>query len=144
MQDMKTAMKQGDTERRDVIRYLRSALGNREIELHRELTDEDVLSVIRTQIKQSSDAAEIFRDANRTDLAEKEERQVEILREYLPEQLSEDELEILVRQTADETGARGPADMGKLMPRLLEVVGGRAEGREVSRLAREELQRRAS
>lgn len=140
---MKVAMKQGDTERRDVIRYLRASLGNREIELQRELEDEDVIAVIRTQIKQSSDAAEIFRQGNRLDLAGNEERQAVILREYLPEQMSEDELAAVVRRTADELEVSGPGDMGKLMPTLIEAVGDRAEGREVSRLAREELQRRA-
>lgn len=141
---MKTAMKQGDTERRDVVRYLRSALGNRQIELQRELTDDDVLAVIRTQIKQSTDAAEIFRNADREDLATKEESQVAILREYLPAQMSEDELSAITRQIIEREGLAGPGDMGKLMPQLMETVGSRAEGRMVSKVAREELARSAS
>ncbi len=139
MDDLKTAMKEGDTQRRDVIRYLRSALGNKGIELQRELTDEDVLGVIRTQIKQSSDAAEIFRNAGRLDLAEKEEAQVEILRGYLPAQMPEEELRALANSIIDELGLSGPGDMGKLMPRLLAATDGRAEGRLVSQVAREEL-----
>lgn len=132
-------MKEGDTQRRDVIRYLRSAMGNQEIELRRELTDDDVLAVIRTQIKQSTDAAEIFRNNDRVDLAEKEEAQVAILREYLPAQLSDEELTNLAQSIIAELGLSGPSDMGKLMPRLLEQVGDRAEGRRVSQVAREQL-----
>lgn len=140
---MKIAMRKGDVERRDVIRYLRSALGNREIELRQELTDDDVLAVIRTQIKQSSDAAEIFRDAGRDDLASKEESQVAILREYLPAQMPEDELTAIVRRQIDDMDLSGPGDMGKLMPRLMDVVGDRAEGRTISKIARQELGNRA-
>lgn len=139
MEDLKSAMRSGDTERRDVIRYLRSALGNKAIELQRELTDEDVLTVIRTQIKQSSDAAEIFRNADRIDLAEKEESQVAILRGYLPAQMPEDELREMARSIIAELGLSGPGDMKTLMPRLLAETDGRAEGRLVSQVAREEL-----
>lgn len=139
MEDLKAAMRQGDAQRRDVIRYLRSALGNKAIDLQRELTDDDVLEVVRTQIKQCSDAAEIFRSANRDDLATKEEQQVEILRGYLPVQMPEDELAALTRQLIDELGLTGPGDMGKLMPTLLEKVDKRAEGRLVSQVARQEL-----
>lgn len=134
-------MREGDTQRRDVIRYLRSALGNREIELRRELTDDDVIAVIRTQIKQSSDAADIFRSAERLDLAEKEDAQVAILREYLPAQMSDEELTAIVREIITEHDLSGPGDMGKLMPRVMERVGDRAEGRTISKVAREELSR---
>lgn len=140
---MKNAMRHGDTERRDVIRFLRSALGNREIELRRPLTDDEAIAVIQTQIKQRSDAAELFRQGQREDLAVTEERQIAILNDYLPEQMSEDELVEMVRAAAGELGVSGPSDMGKLMPRLIDDVQGRADGRTLSRLAREELARRA-
>lgn len=139
MDDLKTAMREGDTQRRDVIRYLRSAIGNKGIELQRDLTDEDVLGVIRLQIKQSSDAAEIFRSAERIDLAEKEEAQVAILRGYLPAQMPEEELRALAASIAEELGLTGPGDMKSLMPRLLSETEGRAEGRLVSQVARETL-----
>lgn len=141
---MKSAMRQGDTERRDVIRYLRSSLGNKEIDERRPLTDSDVIAVIQTQIKQRADAAELFRKGNRDDLAVQEERQADILREYLPAQLSQDELGEIVRSTAEELGVSGPADMGRLMPRLMERVAGRADGRTLSRAARAELERRSA
>lgn len=139
---MKTAMRNGDTERRDVIRYLRSALGNKEIELRRPLSDDEVVVVIQTQIKQRSDAVELFRQGNREELALNEERQIAVLNDYLPEQLSEDELVQVVRAAAEDLGVSGAADMSKLMPRLMRDVQGRADGRTLSRLAREELVRR--
>ena len=141
---MKTAMRQGDTERRDVIRFLRSSLGNEEIAVRRPLTDSDVIAVIQTQIKQRVDAAELFRKGHRDDLAEQEERQATILREYLPAQLSNDELSEIVRSTAAELDVSGPSDMGKLMPRVIERTAGRADGRMLSQMAREELERRAA
>ena len=135
-------MRSGDTERRDVVRYLRSVLGNKEIELRRPLSDDEVVVAIQTQIKQRSDAAELFRQANRGDLAMNEERQIAILNDYLPEQLSEDDLVQIVRAAAEDLGVSGAADMSKLMPRLMRDVQGRADGRTLSRLAREELVRR--
>ena len=141
---MKQAIRSGDTERRDVIRYQRSVLANREIELRRPLSDDEVVGLIQTQIKQRDDAKELFRQANREDLAVLEERQVAILSDYLPEQLSEQDLAQIVSESAAELGVSGPADMGKLMPRLIEKVQGRADGRTLSRLAREELGRRAN
>ncbi len=140
--DMKTAMRSGDTERRDVLRYLRSVLGNKEIELRRPLRDDEVIVVIQTQIKQRSDAAELFRQGNREDLAVNEERQIVVLNDYFPEQLSEDDLVQIVRAAAEDLGVSGPSDMSKLMPRLMSDVQGRADGRTLSRLAREELARR--
>jgi uncharacterized protein len=143
MEDMKSAMRSGNTELRDVIRYLRSALVNREIELRRDLTDDDVLAVIRTQIKQSTDAAEIFRNAGRQELASKEENQIAILRTYLPPQLSEDELANIARDLIVAHGLTGASDMGKLMPLLRSSVGDRADGRMMSQVARQELARAA-
>lgn len=139
---MKTAMRSGDTQRRDVLRYLRSVLKNKEIELRRPLSDEEVVVVIQTQIKQRSDAAELFRQGKREDLAVNEEQQIVVLNDYLPEQMSEDELVQIVRAAAEDLGVGGPADMSKLMPRLMRDVQGRADGRTLSRLAREELARR--
>lgn len=142
--DMKAAMRDGDTERRDVIRFLRSAIGNKEIEERRPLTDDDIVGVIQTQIKQRMDAAEMFTQGNREDLATREKRQADILREYLPEQLSEEEIEAIAREAAERLGLAGPGDMGKLMPEIMKQVRGRADGRTVSRIARDELARRAS
>jgi uncharacterized protein YqeY len=137
-------MRAGDTRKRDVIRFLRSAVGNAEIERRRPLTDEEVTSVIRTQIKQRRDAIALFRKGGRDDLADEEEAQVAILQAYLPEQLGEDELRQIVARVADETGANSPRDMGKLMTALRGEPGGRAEGATLSALARDELARRSA
>lgn len=137
-------MRNGDTERRDVIRYLRSVLGNREIELHRTLSDDEVVAVIQTQLKQRADAAELFSQGQRDDLVLNEERQIQILSEYLPEQLPEEELALHVRAVANELNLSGLSGMSALMARVLGDIQGRADGRTVSRLAREELLRRES
>lgn len=142
--DLKTAMRSGDTERREVIRYLRSAIHNREIELRQPLADDEIILVIQTQIKQRQDSAEIYRKGRREDLAVKEERENQILSEYLPAQMSESELEDLARRLADEHDLSGPADMRVLMPALQQAVGASADGRTLSRVASAELKRRAS
>lgn len=142
--DMKAAMRSGDTERRGVIRYLRSAIHNREIELRQPLADDEIILVIQTQIKQRQDSAELYRKGGREDLAVKEERENQILSEYLPAQMSEAELEDLARRLADEHDLSGPADMRVLMPALQQAVGASADGRTLSRVASAELNRRAS
>lgn len=141
--DLKAAMRSGDTERREVLRFLRSAIHNREIELRQPLTDDDIIAVIQAQIKQRQDSAEVYRKGGREDLAAKEERETQILSEYLPEQLSESELKELARRLADEHGLSGPADMRVLMPALQQAAGARADGRTLSRVASAELKRRA-
>lgn len=141
--DLKAAMRSGDTERREVIRYLRSAIHNREIELRHPLSDEEIIGVIQTQVKQRQDSAEVYRNGGREDLASKEEQEIQVLSDYLPEQLSESELEALARRLADEHGLSGPADMRVLMPALQEAAGAKADGRTLSRVASAELKRRA-
>jgi uncharacterized protein YqeY len=142
--DLKDAMRAGDVRRRDVIRYLRSAIKNAEIERRRGLTDDEIQDVIRHQIKQRRDSIALFRKGGRDDLAEEEEAQISLLLPYLPTQLSEAELKELVVRVAEDVRASSPRDMGKLMQALVREAGGRAEGAVLSALAREELARRAS
>lgn len=142
--DLKSAMVAGDARRRDVIRFLRSAVKNAEIDRRRDLTDAEIEDVIRTQIKQRRDSVDMFRQGGRDELAVEEEAQIAILQTYLPEQLGEEELREIVREQADILQASGPRDMGRLMPALMSATGGRAEGRVLSQLAREELDRRSS
>lgn len=142
--DMKSAMRSGDNRRRDVIRYLRAAVKNAAIEKRAELEDAEVENVIRTQVKQRRDSIDLFRKGGRDELADEEEQQIAILLEYLPAQLGHDELVELVRKTADEMNVSSAKDMARLMPALVEAAAGRAEGRTLSQLAREELARRAA
>jgi uncharacterized protein YqeY len=141
---MKAAMRSGDNRRRDVIRYLRAALTNASIEKRGDLDDAEVENIIRTQVKQRRDSIEMFRSGGRDELAEEEEAQIAILLEYLPQQLSHDELVELVRRTADELNVSTARDMSRLMPALVEAAAGRAEGRTLSQLAKDELARRSA
>jgi uncharacterized protein YqeY len=142
--DMKSAMRSGDNRRRDVIRYLRAAITNAAIEKRADLDDAEIEKVIRTQVKQRRDSIDMFRSGGREELAEEEEAQVAILLDYLPAQLSHDELVELVRATAESLGVSTQRDMSRLMPALVEAAGGRAEGRILSQLAKEELTRRSA
>jgi uncharacterized protein len=140
--DLGTAMREKDTDRRDVLRYLRSEVKNAEIEKGRELTDDEVLSVIQRQIKQRRESIEQFQKGNRQDLVDAEQAQIVILETYLPPQLGQDELEQIAHDLAAEHDLAGARDMGKLMGPLREKVGTRAEGRAISDAARTVLERR--
>ena len=138
-EDMKQAMRSRDTARRDVIRYLRSEIRNQEIRVQEDLDDEGVVQVLSRQAQQRRDSIEAFADANRTDLVEKEQAELAIIMEYLPQQMTSDEITSLVQQVVAEVGASGPGDMGKVMSQIMPQVRGRAEGREVSSIVMETL-----
>ena len=137
--DLKQAMRERNAQRRDVIRYIRSEIRNQEIRLRRDLEDDDAIQVLSRQAQQRRDSIEAFQSANRQDLVEKERAELEIITEYLPRQMGEDEIRALVAQTVAETGATGPRDMGKVMSAIMPQVRGRAEGRQVSALVSEKL-----
>jgi uncharacterized protein YqeY len=113
-----------------------AAAHNRQIELGHELTDAEVIEVLDRQVKQRRESIELFRNGGRPELAEVEEAEIVILREFLPEPLSADELERLARDAVQATGANGPADMGKVMGVLVPQTKGRADGKDVSDLVR--------
>ena len=141
--DMTDAMRSGDVVRRDALRMLRSAIRNKEIDLRRPATDDEIQAVVLYQIKQRREAVELYRQGGRSDLAAKEEAEIQAMEGYAPAQLSEDELRELVSRSAAELNVSGPRDMGRLMPVLMQAAAGRADGKTLSRLAGEELQRRA-
>ena len=133
MADLQESMKKGDTVRRDVIRYLRSAIGNEEVTQKVEsLDDAAVAEIISRQVKQRRESIESFRKGNRHDLVAKEEAELSILTAYLPQQMSRDELTALARQAIKDVGAQGPADRGKVMGRLMSLIKGKADGRDVN------------
>lgn len=142
--DLGTAMREKDTLRRDVLRYLRSEVKNAEIEKGRELSDDEVLQVIQRQIKQRRESAEQFEKGNRQDLVDAENAQIKILEGYLPPQLDDAELERIAGNIAAQLGLSGTRDMGKLMGPLREQVGSQAEGRAMSDAARKVLEKRAN
>ena len=139
-QDTKAAMKERDRGRVGALRMLNAALKNGEIEAGRPLTQEEEQVILRRQLKQREESAEAFRGAGREERAASESAEAEIVREYLPEPLSAEELEQIVDDALQETGATGMKDMGAVMGRAMDLSGGRAEGRELSALARNRLQ----
>lgn len=138
-EDMKAAIRARDTETRDAIRYVLSAVKNAEIDRRQELTEEEEIKLLRTQVKQRQDSIEQFRAGGREDLAEKEETQVRILEKYLPQQMSDEELDAFVRTGVEEAGATSPKDMGKVMGLLTPRADGRVDGRRLSTAVRNAL-----
>ena len=139
-QEMRDAMKERDRARVGALRMLSAALKNGEIEAGRPLTEEEEQVVLRRQLKQREESAEAFRKAGREEQAGSESAEAEIVREYLPEPLSPEELEEIVDRAIQETGAGGMKDMGPVMGRAMALAGGRAQGRELSALVRNRLQ----
>ena len=137
--DLKKAMRSGDVMRRSVIRMLRSEIHNREIESRSELDDAATIQILGRQAQQRRDSIEAFERAERDDLVQKERAELAIIMEYLPQQLTGEELLEIVRGSIEQVGAEGPQDMGKVMGAVMPKVRGRAEGREVNRIASELL-----
>ncbi len=138
--DLKTALKSGDKIAVSTLRFIKSVLKNREIGKGAPLTDEDVIDVLTTLVKQRRESIEGFRRGGRADLVEKEERELAIIKSYLPEELSEEELSRLIKETIEETGAVSVREMGKVMKALMPKVKGRADGRKVSEMVKAELE----
>ncbi|MCG2686112.1 GatB/YqeY domain-containing protein [Candidatus Parcubacteria bacterium] len=140
--DYKKSLKARDSERVSALRFLLSEIQNREIELRtqRELTDEDVQGVLVGEARKCKESIREFEKAERGDLIEKEKRELQIIGEYLPPPLDEDEVRRMVKQAITEVGAASLADLGKVIGEVMSQVGGRAEGSLVSELVKEELQ----
>jgi len=136
---VKVAMKSGDRLTLSTLRLLLSALHNEEIKERRELTPEEILKTISSLCKQRQEAIEYFRKGGRDDLVEKEEAEVGVLRRFLPQALSEEEIRALIRSSIDEVGAKGVQDLGRVMKQIMPKVVGRTEGKRVSELAKEIL-----
>ena len=126
-EDMKTAMRGGDKERLGVIRLLLAAAKQREVDERIQLTDADMLAVIEKMIKQRRDSEKQYRDGGRPELAEQEAFEITVLTDYMPKQLSEDELSALLDTAFAETGAEGMKDMGKVMAWMKDKAAGRAD-----------------
>jgi uncharacterized protein YqeY len=139
-QDVKAAMKERDRTRVGALRMLSAALKNGEIEAGRPLTEEEEQAILRRQLKQREESAEAFRKAGREEQAASEAAEAEMVREYLPEPPSPEDLEGIVDRAVRETGATGMKDMGAVMGRAMELSEGRAEGRELAALVRNRLQ----
>ncbi|AZS14458.1 GatB/YqeY domain-containing protein [Paenibacillus lutimineralis] len=139
-EDMKQAMKSQDKFKLSTIRMVRSTIKNLEIDLKRTLDDNEVLDILSREIKQRKDALQEFEKAGRDDLAASARAEVEIIAVYLPMQLTEEEIKVIVQQTIQETGASSKADMGKVMSALMPKVKGRADGKLINQAVQQSLQ----
>lgn len=137
--EIKTAMKARDAERRDALRLIVNALKNSEKELQRPLSDEEELQVLQRERKRRVEAAEAFRSGGHEDRAEAEERELAILEEFMPAPLGEEEIEEIVDDAIAEVGATSMADLGRVMADVMPQIAGRADGSVVSQLVREKL-----
>jgi uncharacterized protein YqeY len=140
MDDFKEAMKDQDEERKNTLKRLKSAIRNEEIEQgDEELSDDEVRAILSKEAKNHKESIEQYEDGGRDDLVEKEKRELEIVQEYLPDQLSDEELEQMVDEVIEETGASDMSDMGDVMDAIMPKVRGRADGSVVNELVRERL-----
>lgn len=137
--EMKAAMKSGDKDRLSTIRMLISEIKKVQIDSKKELSDEEIISILQKYIKQRKEAFTQYEQAGRKDLAEKELKEIEIVQQFLPPPLSEDELMKIVEETIKELGASSIKDMGKVVKATLEKVKGRAEGSLISKIVKEKL-----
>ncbi len=137
--DLKQAMRAGDKVRRSVIRLAMAAIKNAEIARHAALDDTDILGIIAKEARQRQESIEAFRQGNRQDLVAQEEAELAVLKEYLPRQMTREEIIAAARQVIAEVGAQGPGDKGKVMPKLIAQLKGKADGREINAIVTELL-----
>lgn len=139
-EEMKSALKQRDKTRLSTIRLIRDAVKKKEIEQGREVLDDDgVVRVISAMVRKSEEALEQFEKGGRQDLVEEENREIAILKSFLPQPLSKDEIEALIDEAVQEAGAVNVRDIGKVMKVLMPKVSGRADGRTINQMVRERL-----
>jgi len=136
---MKDAMRAKDSLTLNAIRMVKTAIKNKEIELITQLDDQGVIGVMSTLAKQRKESAVAFREGNRLELAEKEEKELQVILTFLPQQLDEAEIKAIIEEVVAEVGATSPKDMGKVMKVLTPKMMGRADGRLVSELVKARL-----
>jgi len=137
--DIKDAMRAKDTAKRDTLRNLSAAIKQIEVDERKDLTDSEVEAILTKYAKQREDALAQFKEAGRDDLVEKEQAELKIVRAYLPEPLTDEELEAMVREIIEQVGATSMKDMGKIMGAVKAKAGSRADGGKVNKLVKEIL-----
>ena len=133
---VKTAMKSGDSVTLSTLRLLLSAVQYEEIKARKELTSQEIQRTIGTLCKQRTEAIELFRKGGREELAQKEEGEIKVLQRFLPQPLSEQEVQTLIRASIEELGAKGVQDLGRVMKQVMPKVSGRTDGKRVNQLAK--------
>jgi uncharacterized protein YqeY len=139
VEEMKQAMKSNDKLRLSTIRMIRSGLKNKEIELRKKLEDEDIVKVIQVMVRKGEEAVEQFQAGGRMDLVEKEKREIEILKSFLPQPLDREEILKIIDQSIQETQASSLKDIGKVMKSVIPKIGGKADGKLINQLVKERL-----
>jgi hypothetical protein len=139
IEDLKQAMRQGDEQRRSTLRLVMAAIKNAEIEKRCDLEEGELLAIIAKEAKQRRESIAQFERGGRQDLVDREKAELQILLAYLPEQLSQEEIEAQARQTIEEVGATSLAQMGQVMRRLMPLMKGKADGKLVNQVVRELL-----
>jgi uncharacterized protein YqeY len=137
--DLKIAMKAKDVFKRETIRFLMSAIKQVEVDQRRDLSDDDIYKIIQKSIKQREDAAKQYKDAGREELYEKETNEANLLKEYLPKQLSSDELTKIIQEVISKSGASSMKDMGSVIKLTMQEVGSQADGKSVSSIVKDLL-----
>ena len=137
--DLKQALRSGDKVKRSTIRLLNSAIKNAEIARQATLEEADILGIIAKEIRQRRESIEAFKQGNRPDLVAQEEAELSVLQSYMPQQMTREEIITAARQIIAEVDAKGPGDKGKVMPKLIAQLKGRADGREINAVVSELL-----
>jgi len=137
--DLRQAMRSGDKLKRSTIRLLMAAISNAEIARQATLEDADILGIIAREVRQRHESIEAFKQGNRPDLVTQEETELAVLQQYLPPQMTREEIVEAARRVIVEVGAEGPGDKGKVMPKLIPQLKGRADGREINAVVSELL-----
>ena len=132
-------MRSNDKLRLSTIRMIRSASKNKEIELRKKLDDEDILRVIQGMVRKGEESVEQFQAGGRTDLVEKEQTEIEILKSFLPQPIRQEEILRIIDQSIEETQASSLKDLGKVMKSVMPKLGGKADGKLINQLVRERL-----
>ena len=137
--DLREAVRGGDKVRRSVIRLVFAAVQNSEIARQAALEESDILGIIAKEARQHQESIDVFKQGNRHDLVAQQEAEMAVLDEYLPQQMTRDEVIAEARRIIEEVGAQGPGDKGKVMPKLIAQLKGRADGREINEVVTELL-----
>lgn len=140
MEDLKISMKSKEKVKKNVVTMIRAAIKQREVDERIELDDTDIIDIIAKQIKQKKDSIDDFEKGNRQDLIDLTNEEIKILLDYLPPQLSEEELDVIVQKAIAETGAQTKKDLGKLMALIMPQVKGKADGKLVNQIVAKYLQ----
>ena len=137
--DLRQAMKTGDKVKRSAIRMVLASIQNAEIARQAALEEGDILGIIAKEVRQRKESIEAFKQGDRQELVAQEEAELAVLTEYLPQQMTREEITDAARKVIEEVGAQEPADKGKVMPKLIAQLKGRADGREINAIVTELL-----